>query len=577
MIGSQKLWIWAFVLAVIAYSPALYEWEKSGWGDWQQFHHWWEVGRISITRWHEWPLWDPHHCGGVSMWGQPQSQHNAPTWWITGLVFGTVLGHKLFIILHGAVGFVGMFLVARRLHHFAHPAAALTALVWAFSGFFAWRGAGGHSTFLAFHYLPWIYLFWRKTNDDLRYAGGVAALMGLTLAEGGTYPFPLMFLLLLYDFVIQLASPRSSWRVLRTGLVTGALTLLIGASRLWPIYLTMSRFPRETAMEDTQTLNDLLESLTAREPHDWHFGHRWVWAEYGSYLGYAVLGLAAMGALFALATKRVKRRHLIAGVVVFAACSMGNAGEHWPWPLLHELPVFENFHVPSRFHVLMTFYIALLAGLFVDRALRVTTRRTKRRAARRALVVIAWIVFLGVGADVMSNSIHIAARWDGSPLIGTPGARFHLVSPAGYLQQYMHYPARNVGTPACYDPVPWNISRALWIGDMPQIRIQPPTAGEVTGESRTNHTLHGEVVLREPARVVFNQNFDPDWTVGAGTLIEDLGRLAIDLPAGTHSIDARFEPRDLPWSVLATLLGLVLSLLMWWGFRPRLDSADPGR
>ena len=68
--GSRRFapWIWGLILAVIAYAPALVKHDKSGWGDWQQFHHWWEVGRVSILRWHELPLWDPHHCGGVPMW-----------------------------------------------------------------------------------------------------------------------------------------------------------------------------------------------------------------------------------------------------------------------------------------------------------------------------------------------------------------------------------------------------------------------------------------------------------------------------------------------------------------------------
>ncbi len=607
-VGKIEPWLWGLAFGMIVYAQALWDWEKGGWGDWGQFHHWWEVGRVSILRWGEFPLWDPHHCGGVSMWGQPQSQHVAPTWWITGLAFGTVAGHKLFILLHSAAGFAGMFHLSRRFYGFRAPAAGLVALTWAYSGFFAWRASGGHSTFLAFHYLPWIFYFWRRTNDDLRYAGGVAGLMALTLMEGGTYPFPLIFLLLAFDFVAQLAQWPPRWAVFRTGLVTGVLTLMMGAIRLWPVYLTMSRFPRNTQMEDSQTWEDVLHSITARAPHDWTWGHRWVWAEYSAHVGWGIVALAVLGVLFtlkkdrrhfvilgalafagalvwtaysaqlgwgilalgaagALLALRKQRRYLLLGALVFAACAMGDAGTHYPWPLLHKLPLYENFHVPSRFHVLLTFYLCLLAGLAVDRVLAALARRTKRRWSQKALFGLAWFLMIASGAEVLSNSTIIAARWDGSEIVGVPEDRFHLVGAQGYLQQYMHYPVRNVGTRACYDPVPWDISPALWVGDVPQARLDPAAAGEVTAWGRTNHTLFAEVTLEAPARVIFNQNFDPDWrlSVSGGEAVEpveDHLRLAADLPAGTHRIEARFEPADLPWSVLATLLGALLAILL---------------
>jgi len=553
-------WFWGFAFGLIAFAQALWDWEKGGWGDWGQFHHWWEVGRVSILRWGEFPLWDPHHCGGVSMWGQPQSQHVAPTWWITGLAFGTVAGHKLFVLLHAAAGFAGMFHVSRRFYGYRAPAAGLVALTWAFSGFFAWRASGGHSTFLAFHYLPWIFYCWRRTNDDLRFAGGVGGLMALTLMEGGTYPFPLIFLLLAFDFVAQLLQRKPRWAVFRTGLITGVLTAMMGAIRLWPVYLTMSRFPRNTEMEDSQTWEDVLHSITARAPHDWTWGHRWVWAEYSAHVGWGVVALASLGALFAL---KKKRRYLIFGALVFAACAMGDAGEHYPWPLLHELPLYENFHVPSRFHVLLTFYLCLLAGLAMDRVLAAAARKTKRRWSQKALFGVAWFLMIASGAEVLSNSTVIAARWDGSEIVGVPEDRFQLVGTNGYLQQYMHYPVRNVGTRACYDPVPWNISPGLWLGDVPQARIHPPAAGEVTSWGRTNHTLYAEVTLEAPARVYFNQNYDPDWRLSVGEPVEDdLRRLAVDLPAGTHRIEGWFAPADLPWSALVTLLGILLAILL---------------
>lgn len=561
---TWTVWAWGTVLAVIAYAPALSKWDASGWGDWQQFHHWWEVGRVSILRFGEWPLWDPNHCGGVSMWGQPQAQMYSPTWWLTGLPFGTVHGHKLFILFHHVVGFVGMRLVARRVHGLGGPAAALAALAWAFGGFFAWRGAGGHSTFLAFHYIPWIYYCWRRAHGDLRYAAGVGALMGLVLFEGGTYPFPLAFLLLFYDGLAWAAArPRQWWRVLRTGAVAGGLTLLIGAARLWPVYLTMSRFPRSTEIEDSQTLANVIESLTAREPHPWVWGHRWVWAEYGAFLGWGVLTLALFGALLVV----LRRRHaqLVVGGALFGAFAMGGVDDHWPWPLVHELPVYSNLHVPSRFHVLLTFYLTLLAGLALEHALRWMKRTVTAAGTQRFLATLAWLLVASVGLEILSNDIRIASRWDGPTLERPAEARFHLVGPQLYLERYATYPSRNVGTMACYDPVPWPISRHLWVGDVPQVRLEPADAGELLEFERTNHRARARVRLHAPARALFNQNFDPDLRTSVGSPIDERGLLAVDLSVGEHEVRVSYDPADLPWSLLATFLGLGLAAALALG------------
>lgn len=569
-------WLWGALIALVAYAPALIEWDASGWGDWQQFHHWWEVGRVSITRFGEWPLWDPNHCGGVSMWGQPQAQMYAPTWWVTGLAFGTVHGHKLFILFHHVVGFVGMWVVARRLYRLSGPAAALVALGWAFSGFFLWRGSGGHSTFLAFHYLPWIFYCWRRSHDDLRYAAGVAALMGLTLFEGGTYPFPLAFLVLLVDsFTILIERPRAWWRVVRTALVSGVLTLLIGAGRLLPVYLTMSRFPRETGLDDTQTLADVLESLTAREPHPWRWGHRWVWAEYSSFVGWAVIALATYGVFLAITRRRYA--HLVIGAAFFGWCAMGGQTSWWPWPLLHELPVYSNLHVPSRFHVLLTFYLVPIAGLALERALRWVRGSVTNVGAQRAFTMLAWTLVAAVAVDIVSNDVRIASRWDRDPVEVQAEERFHLVGQANYLQRYATYPSKNVGTAACYDPVPWPISKRLWVGDVEQVRFTPRQAGELVEFSRTNHRARAHVRLSEPARVIFNQNFDAEWYTSVGTPVDDEGRLAVDLPAGEHVVEASFHPADLPWSLSATFLGLALALVLVWRGRPTLAPRTPDR
>ena len=541
------------------WAPAFLKWENSGWGDWQQFHHWWELGVVSLWRWGEWPLWDPHHCGGVSQWGQPQNQNFAPLYLLFAIPFGTVAGHKLFLVAHHVIGFTGLYVLGRRELELGRPGAFLAALVWTSSGFAAWHFAGGHSTFLAFLYYPWLIYCWRRADRDVRWTAAVAAIMATLLLEGGHYPFPYAIVVLGFDSVLRVRK-ATLLPMLRTIVVSGTLTAFLGAMRWVPILIAMSRHPRPIEDTDRITFAETVEMWTARE-HGWRWeGHPWVWAEYGTYVGWGVLALTAVGIVVALRRRLV---YPVLGALFFLAFSMGYHGPLWPSSILHELPFFSNLHLPSRWQVVCTMYMGLLAGLALDRLERALAARRFHRDFDFLRGLLPWLVALAIGVDLYVVGYSITDRWDGPPL-EHPAETPHLVRSHRYLDEFATYPSRNVGTMECYDAVPWHRSRSLWVGQVPQVRIVDPETGrpregdELHGYDRTNHTAWAEVTLSAPGRVIFNQNFERQWVSSTGTVIDDDGRLAVDLPAGRHRVEVRFAPDDLPWSVLTSVVGVVL-------------------
>ena len=564
--GLARIAALAAVLSLAYWSPALLVPGATGLGDWQMVHHNFEVGWVALTRFGEWPLWDPYHCGGVTMLGNPESQHFTP-WFLASLLFrgsdATTLAIKLMLIAHTAAGFVGMWLYARRVTHLSTPAAMLAAVAWTFSGFFAWHGAGGHGTFLAFDYLPLLLLLWRRSLINVRAAVGVAALLALTVAEGGTYPLPYMGLALLLEAALLLRRPESRRASMVAALVVGLLFPLLAAIRVLPIVDALRRYPREMLSIDRMSAEDLLLTLTERT-HDWRWpGHEFVWPEYGAFVGWGVVVLAVLAVLFALpraSTSRVNphRRATLAmtlGALIFFALVVGN-GALRPWPLLHTLPVFDSLRVPSRFLGVATFYLAVLAGLALDRLARAGAPRS---ALRRTLVVLAWLMVLGTAIDIAATTRPIVDRWKDPPIGAEPSAReFHLVHVANYQARYARLPRSNTGTSGCYEgAMRWNVAAGLWTGDGPQVRV--PRPGRLIASERTPSHLFAEVELPQPARVVWNSNFDPGWQPSVGTLVDDNGRLAIDLPAGRHRLDVRFRPALLLPSLVLSALGALLA------------------
>ena len=41
--------------------------------DWRSFAGAWEAARISLRDFHQWPSWNPYHCGGVPLYQDPQT------------------------------------------------------------------------------------------------------------------------------------------------------------------------------------------------------------------------------------------------------------------------------------------------------------------------------------------------------------------------------------------------------------------------------------------------------------------------------------------------------------------------
>ena len=564
--ANAALFALALFAALAMWAPAFLAEEHSGWGDWQQMHHWAEIGVVSLTRFGEWPLWDPYHCGGVPHWGQPQVQNFSPFWLLLHVPFGTHLGHKLWIVFHHVVGFAGLYIVSRRLQHFSHAGAFLAASIWTMSGFAAWHFAGGHATFLAFMWYPALLLCWRRADDDIRYVVAVAMIMAELLLEGAHYAFPYAAVFLGYDSVSRfLRFEKDAWkRMLRTGVFSVVLTLLLGAVRWVPIMLAMSRYPRPIEDTDTLTFAEVVVMWTARS-HDWTWApHPWVWAEYGTYVGWGVLLLCALGIAIALRERKLLE---VGGALFFLAFTMGYHGPFWPSSILHSLPFFSNLHLPSRWQVLCTFYMSLLAGLALTRLEARLARVPLERDTRWVGPLIPWAIAAVLVVDLDVMALTITNRWDG-PRVGNIAAEApHLVHPGNYHGEYSNYPARNVGTTECYDAVPWPRSHSLWVGDVPQVRFadrdgHPRVGDTLHAFARTNHTVRVDVEMQTEGRILINQNFENQWHASVGRAFADEGRLALILPAGRHQVTFRFEPDDLPYSAFASLTGLVVSVVV---------------
>lgn len=548
---AASLAVAALLFAELFESPA-----ATGFGDYQFFHHSWELGRVALGRHGELPLWNPYQCGGIPEWGDPQSQLFHPLFLLT-FVLGSTLALKLFLVLHAALGLAGMYVYARSEEGLGPAAASLAALAWAGSGFFAWHVGSGHGGFVAFYLTPLVLLGFRRAARDLRWAALVGATFAAALLAGGVYAFPYFGLLLSFELLAQLLARADRAKLALALAVSALLALLLSAFRLVPIVQHLVWYPRVRDHRDSVSLSELWNFLT-------HFdraedlavlpGHVYGRVEYGAYLGVGVVVLALLGAIV---SARARARS-IAATVVFASFCLGDFASFAPWSLLRRLPVFASLQVPSRFLFAVTFFLALLAGAGLDWL--VSRARERGLSGRRGFAALPWLAAFALALPVVAQHRSVLdGQWQYPPVGPAAGGHYYLreVSPPKTLAMYpprAQSPAEHVGNGWCYTGMGYEPALELWPGDVPQVRAEP--FGEVVAEGRSTRSAFADVVLPIGGRVVFNQTFAPGWRSSVGTLVLDRERVAVELPPGAHHVVLRYAPDSLPWAVFGSLVGL---------------------
>lgn len=71
-----------------------------------------------------------------------------------------------------------------------------------------------------------------------------------------------------------------------------------------------------------------------------------------------------------------------------------------------------------------------------------------------------------------------------------------------------------------------------------------------------------EVTARRATRVLINQNHDRHWRSSVGAVVSHQGLLAVDVPAGRHTVVVSFVDRALQLSLFVSALTLLALLAM---------------
>lgn len=311
----------------------------------------------SVVHLHQFPWWQTWVCGGYPIFAHPESRILTP-FFLLHLLFGPAVGLHLEIIAHIAIGFAGAYFLSRTLKISPLGAVACAGTFMGSSWYYLHLGVG-HVMFFGYVYAPWILALFL-----LDYAVIAALLLALVLYEGGgVYALPHILLLLGVPASILAVERRSFRPVLVFGEIL-AITLVLSAPKLIAMYETFGAFDRPWSYGEVNPLPLMVKLLFSTNQSITRYPAitTWNYCEYGAYISPIFAIFALVGAVSN--PRRALPWLMLSGLLFLLA--MGDIGDYSPWVLLHRLPFGRDWRLPSRFLIILTLCVGVLAGFGVD-------------------------------------------------------------------------------------------------------------------------------------------------------------------------------------------------------------------
>ena len=579
----------AMILLVV--SPLLVPPWTLGEHNWDQMNTQREVVVQTISRFHQFPFWDPYTCGGHPAWGSLESDPIVVSPWLPVYLLAPLpIAIRIEIILSAIVGALGAWRLASRFTE-SRALQSLFTVVTVVNSRWAMQIAAGHSWHLLYGLLPWIlYLFDRaidpKTSrrDGVRHVIVAGACLALMAYGDGIYPVPhTAFALTVYAAFVARNTRRMLPLYALAGL--GVVALGLAAPKLVPLFEELQRFPR-VIKSDEAIFPQYIPTIFTWRISDYAASADFVsgalWHEWGLYVGWpALIALVA-----AIAFSRGDRQRALkwAGLVMFSFVALAGPHPITPWRLLHLLPVFKSQHVPGRWLYASVTVLACCAASGADRWLRGKATLRPGIEALLGFVAVALALDMGtVSRDAIAQSfVHP------SPAVPASVALFHMVhrlaprpdyAPGLWDVSTLPGVLDNVGTLECDTDNGLHTLHRDGEGRMPGVGAYGDDDPDYRGEAYVvEHAASATVASFTPNEVVvgvegaeagdhlvLNQNWDPGWTADGVPAVAVHDAVATTLRGSSQRVVFRYRPPSLWLGLTACMLtlGAIAAALFW--------------
>jgi hypothetical protein len=343
----------------------------------------------------------------------------APVLWLTG---SPVLALNLVTLVSIVLCGLGAFLLARRAGA-GFPAAIVAGVVFAFAPSRFFRISQLHLT--AVQWIPFALASLHAYFDtgrgrDLRLAAGFFALQALTSGHGAVFLVVATLALLAYRLAI--GDPLDLGRRLRDVGWIGLLALLPAVLIVLPYREVQAEMGLRRGLENwAPTAHSFLASPTHVQTWLLSLVPSWRITDRATAIlfpGFLPLVLACLAFLRRPGQTTGGRDPAVFYALLTLIALLLVAGPPFGiWPWVYWLPGMSFIRVPSRFMILATLGIAVLAGLGFDRIATLFSHRRRKLVAGIAIaLLVAEFTAIPFGLDPYQLKRPAADRWlDGQP------------------------------------------------------------------------------------------------------------------------------------------------------------------
>jgi len=352
-----------FVISLIFVLPFLLKWNYIGVGDWELFATMAAVPAKTVLHFHQFPFWNPYLGGGNILFAHPEVGILSP-FFVLLLIFGSIAGLKIQMMLAYFLGFWGSYLLARKLG-LSGFASYLVSFTYFGSSYFALHFSIGHVPFTHFCFLPWFIYFLLKVSDNWKNVFGSAVAIALiVIGNGAAIPF-LYTVFFSGIFVVLYSLEKKTSLFIKAYLFSVIAGLLLAAIKFIPMYYYLSQNSWAGRSDDFTPLALALKGLFSFNQiifQNAHVDQHWGWHEYGAFISPIVVILSIAGLLFSFRRCRI----WLMTAIFFFLFGLGNFMDISPWNLFMHLPGFSAIRSPARANQFVVFSIAIIAAYGLD-------------------------------------------------------------------------------------------------------------------------------------------------------------------------------------------------------------------
>jgi hypothetical protein len=356
---------WHYFLLLLLNAPIIASGTKAAAEDWQiVFYPWAEALRYSIVRYGQLPWWNPWAVGGQPFLTDPVQSVLMPDT-LAIVMFGSVIGFKVLIVLYQLAGYEGSRRLCRHLYG-DRPFVQAISVIPVILPALALHFYPGHMVFLPVYLFPWLLYYGLTWYQSRARALGLGIVVALHLLGNIHYALIMAFTIIAVVLLWTLARHARSREVwLRAAL---AVCVAFGLSffRVVATFALALRFPRHEIFfyPLVGSLDVVIRTLVDpfQDPHTPGL-YGLMWWELGSYVGLLGLLLAYEG------VRRGARRlwPIHAGAIACLILAWNNRDPLFPSTYLHFIPPWSSMLVIIRWRLFACFFFLLGAvqGLLV--------------------------------------------------------------------------------------------------------------------------------------------------------------------------------------------------------------------